>query len=131
LFLAAAGKGQQNQGVIGGDIDQAVAGELFQHALAGAVVALADALGKGAQGVVGRLLRLAVDGEDLAELDEVVGLGTAEGAETELGNDFANAEAGPVARSAALPARGRKRVGGRRRTLFEGLAGKNAGAFCS
>jgi hypothetical protein len=70
--------------------------------------------------------RLAIDGEDLAELEEVVGLRTAEGAEAELGDDLTDAESG--AGGAFGGATGtRAEAGGRKEAaLHEGLPGKNS-----
>lgn len=69
---------------------------------------------------------LAVDGKDLAELDEVVGLGTAERAEAELGDDFTDVSRAGGAFGSAAGA-GTKRVGGTRERCKRVLAGKNSG----
>ena len=66
LFQAALGEGEKDDTVVGGDIDQAVSGEILQHAFAQAVVGGAAFR---ARGRAGRLRRTvcgrAVDGDNL------------------------------------------------------------------
>ena len=53
VFQAAFGEGEEDDAVVGGDIDEAVSGEIFEHALADPVVGGIDAEGEGVAGVGG------------------------------------------------------------------------------
>jgi hypothetical protein len=124
--LALASEGEENQGIVCGKIDETIAGELFQHALTSSVVALLNAKGEGAKDSLGGLQGLAVDGEDLAEFDEVVRLGAAKGAETELGADLADTKSGACGSLGFATGAGAKAGRRHERALFEAFLGQNA-----
>jgi hypothetical protein len=69
-----------------------VAGEVLEHAFAGAVVGGFEAEGEGVTGAFGRLDLAAVYGDHLAEFREVVGGGLFQGADAVLADDLADLE---------------------------------------
>ena len=105
-------------------------GEVLEHALADAVVGGFDAKGKGVAGGFRALDFAAVDGDDLAELDQVVVGGLLEGADAVFGNDLAHHEAGLGELGAVLPMRGRKREGAIRVRCSKVSWVNDLGAFC-
>ena len=70
VLKAAFGEGEEDDAVVGGDVDEAMAGEVFEHAFADAVIGGGDAEGEGVAGAFGGLDFAAVDGDDLAEFGE-------------------------------------------------------------
>jgi hypothetical protein len=72
---------------------------------------------------------LAVDGEGLAKLYEVVGLGTAEGTEAELGDNLAHAESGAGGAFGGAAGAWDEAGGREKGALLEGLSGKNSGGI--
>jgi hypothetical protein len=93
------------------------------------VVALQNALGEGAEGILGGLQGLAIDGEDLAEFDEVGRLGAAQGGETELREDLADTRAGACGSFGVAAGAGAEAGRRHERTLFEAFQGQNAGGI--
>ena len=86
-------EGEEEDAVVGGDVDEAVFGEILEHAFADPVVGGGDAEGESVAGAGGGLDFSAIDGDDLAEFREIRYRGLLQGADAVLGNDLADHQA--------------------------------------
>ena len=94
VLQTALGECQEDDAVIGGHVDQAVAGEILEHAFADAIIGGLDAERERMTGVFGRLDGAAVHRDHLAELEQITRFRFAQRADAVFGNDLAHLQRG-------------------------------------